>query len=139
MEDDTPCERAPKYRNLGNKTSSEQWSKSQEQRQLKMFLGFEHVLKRPASAKDVKTSIASSSSANVWVKLLKTTAKSPARNYILGSIAKGQRPKLIVEVSMKRSSKFVWIIDQITQELQAKHLSKDDALKLRNDLCSKCP
>jgi hypothetical protein len=141
MEDDAPCERDPKHRKLGQKVSAEQWSKSQEQRQLKMSLGFESesVSKRPATAKDAKTTLTSSSDACVWVKLSKTVAKSPARSYILGSLEKGQKPKLIVEVSAKRSTRFVWIIDQIMKELQSKHLSKDGALKLRDDLCAKHP
>ena len=143
MEDDGPCERDPKHRNLGQKVSAEQWSKSQEQRQLKMSLGFEavSVLKRPASAeaKAVKTTPASSSNACVWAKLSKTIAKSPARSYILGSLEEGQKSKLIVEVSVKRSTRYVWIIDQIMQELRSKHLSKEDALKLRDDLCAKHP
>jgi hypothetical protein len=141
IEDDAPCERDPKHRNLGHKISAETWSKSQEQRQLKMSLGFESesVLKKPASAKEVKPTPSSSSSACVWVKLQKTTGKCPARSYILGSLAKGQKPKLIVEVSMKRSSQFVWIIDEIMKQLQAKHLSKGDALKLRDELCLQYP
>ena len=58
LEDETPCERAPKYRNLGRLSSVVQWSKSQEQRQLKMSLGFDPVLppvsKRPACAIDAQ-------------------------------------------------------------------------------------
>jgi hypothetical protein len=34
-----------------------------------------------------------------WVKLQNTIAKKPARSYILGSLVKGEKPKLVVEVS----------------------------------------
>ena len=145
-EEDDPCERAPKYRNLGTKTSSEQWQRAQEQRQLRMSLGYEENLgsernmKRPAAAGHVLQVEASSSSVKtVWIKLQKTIAKSPPRSYILGSLEKGQKPKLIVEVSMKRSSKYLWIIDQIMHELKAKGLSKEGALRLREEMCSKFP
>lgn len=143
VQDDVPCERDPKHRNLGQKVSAEQWSKSQEQRHLKISLGFEavSVSKRPASAKAkaVQTMHASSSNACVWVKLSKTIGKSPARSYILGSLEQGQKSKLIVEVSAKRSTQYVWIIDQILQELRSKNLSKMDALKLRDALCARHP
>jgi hypothetical protein len=59
--------------------------------------------KKPAAASSVCKSTPDTNLAKGhWVKLQKKTiAKKPARSYILGSIVKGEKPKLVVEVSEK--------------------------------------
>ena len=136
-----PCKRAEKVCKfsapVGSKVSLDTWSAQQEQRALRASLGYNTVLKRPASAKETKKDL--SLGKEGWLRLQKTIAKSPARSYILGSLEKGAKPKLIVEVSEKRSSQYIWIVDQILEQLKQKMLTKQQALDLRDALCAQHP
>ena len=72
-----------------------------------------------------------------WAKICKTMAKKPERSYLLGTKEPGGKVKLIVEVSKVRSSQYSLIIDKIWTALKDKHLSKDEAKELKEELCKK--
>ena len=60
------------------------------------------LAKRPAAVSSMCKSTPDTNLAKgPWVKLQKTIAKKPARSYIVGSLVKGEKPKLVVEVSEK--------------------------------------
>ena len=70
-----------------------------------------------------------------WVKLRKTRARNPERSYITGTLEKGGKMRLIVEVSRARSEQYDYIIDQLMDSLAKENLGKDEALELRDALC----
>lgn len=71
-----------------------------------------------------------------WVKIHKTMAKNPRRAYLLGSTGL-EKPRLIVEVSEKRCPEFEAVIDDIKAAMQKDHLTKEEALAKREELCAK--
>lgn len=74
-----------------------------------------------------------------WVKILKTTGKKPERCYLLGAHDLAEKPRLIVEVTKAKSNNYSWIIDKIWESLKKDHLTKEEALQMREDLCAKFP
>ena len=74
-----------------------------------------------------------------WLKLKTTIGKNPPKAYICGSHDEAGKVHLIVEVTEKRSSQFLRIIDHILDALKTEHLSKNEALELRHELCLKHP
>ena len=78
----------------------------------------------------------SSGSKPPWWRLRITRSLKPPRAYITGSKEVGAKKlPLIVEVSGKRSKKYNQVIDMIYRELQDKHLTKEEAIQLRDELC----
>ena len=72
---------------------------------------------------------------HLW-RLRITRSLKPPRAYITGSKEVGAKKlPLIVEVSGKRSKKYNQVIDLIYNELQEKHLTKEEAIQLRDELC----
>ena len=61
----------------------------------------------------------------------------PPRAYLCGCKSKGDKPKLIVEVSEKMSRQYVKIIDMIKTALEKDGISKEEARKMRSELCKK--
>ena len=113
---------------------------------LKEQLGFVHkkpaalaksAKKRPSSQQDVaQDNDPTSSGARLkWVKLNKTHAKKPERAYITGTHVAGGKMKLVVEISRARSIKYAEHIDTILCKLNAKNLTKEEAIQLRETLC----
>ena len=99
----------------------------------------EKKLKMPASAK-VKgmkrpACALAKSDKRPWVKLSITYARKPQRAYIMGSKEEKAKPKLVVEVSSVRSASYKEIIRKIYKKIKAENLSKQEALKLRGELC----
>ena len=99
----------------------------------------EKKLKMPASAK-VKgmkrpACALAKSDKRPWVKLSITYARKPQRAYIMGSKEEKAKPKLVVEVSSVRSASYKEIIQKIYKKIKAENLSKQEALKLRGELC----
>ena len=137
-------------------TPSMKWNKEESNVDLKGALGYEEVLKRPA-AKKVKSEPANGAlpkaeslvkdqpraqddvSQKPWLQLKTTFAKNPARAYICGSHEPKDKVKLIVEVTEKRSSKYKHIIEHIRHALLTQHLTKNQALEMRTDLCLQFP
>lgn len=74
-----------------------------------------------------------------WVKLLKTTSIKSERCYLTGTHEKNGKPKLIVEVTKRRSLQYHWVIDSIMKALKKDNLTKEEALQMREDLCAKFP
>lgn len=74
-----------------------------------------------------------------WAKITKTTASKPERCYLIGAHEPGEKLRLIVEVSKKRSLQYIYIIDMIKEALHKKHLTKEEALDMRDDLCCQFP
>ena len=116
---------------------------------LKAALG---VLKKPAAA--LKKAVAKEGSLKKvpakkvslkketrkpWVKLSKTTAKKPPRCYLTGSHSNEQKKFLIVEVAKTRSLQYSWVVDRIKESLEKDHLTKEEALQMREDLCAEFP
>ena len=78
----------------------------------------------------------SSGSKPPWWRLRITRSLNPPRAYITGSKEVGAKKlPLIVEVSGKRSEKYNQVIDMIYKELQENHLTKEEAIQLRDELC----
>ena len=69
------------------------------------------------------------------MKLNKTHAKKPERAYITGTHVAGGKMKLVVEISRARSIKYAEHIDTILCKLNAKNLTKEEAIQLRETLC----
>ena len=77
-----------------------------------------------------------SSSKRPWQKLRITNALKPVpRTYITGTYEKSGKCILIVEVSSKRSPEHRQVANHILRKLQEKHLTKQQALALRDELC----
>ena len=74
-----------------------------------------------------------------WLKLKKTIGKNPPKSYICGSHDHSGKVHLIVEVSEKRSSQYLLIIDHIMDKLKSDHLTKEEAIELRYTLCEEHP
>ena len=72
-----------------------------------------------------------------WVKVRKTVAKkSNPRAYLTGTKEEGSPLQLIVEVTAKRCPEgYMEIIDQIWTSLEKDHLTKEEAVDLREKLC----
>ena len=70
-----------------------------------------------------------------WHKLRVTEASNPERSYITGCHEACQKLHLIVEVSRKRTVKYKQVIGVIKRRLEDEHLSKEEAIALRNTLC----
>ena len=156
----TPDERYPSTlrHRLGTKTSEENWKKKQENKELKLALGFGLPSSSSKTKPLVKGPCSSSSSSKTkplvkgtlvkgptplvkgkWLKLSKTTATHPERSYILGKHEKNEKMKLIVEVPRTWSEQYSFVIDKILQELREKSITKDEARELRLTLCNKYP
>ena len=97
------------------------------------------VMKKPAAL--VKRAEATSEKHNStnpvarkpWLKLSKVNAKNPERAYITGSQEPGEKNRLIVEISMKRSASYSAHIDAILAKLRENHLTKNEAIQLREE------
>lgn len=74
-----------------------------------------------------------------WVKLKRCNAKNPERSYITGSTSEDQKPSLIVEISLRWSSKYMEITDKIFDALKSDSITKQEALDLRKSLCEEWP
>ncbi len=86
------------------------------------------VLKKPAKQEAPSTR-------RKWRKLRVTEARNPERSYITGCHEACQKLHLIVEVSRKRTVKYREVIGVIKRRLEDEHLSKEEAIALRNTLC----
>jgi len=136
-------------------TPSMSWDKEVSNVDLKGALGYE-VLKRPA-AKKSKAEPATDAlpkavslvkdqprdhddvSRKPWLQLKTTVAKKPARAYICGSHDQKDKVKLIVEITEKRSSKYMQIMEHILDALKNQHITKNEALEMRTKLCLQFP
>ena len=131
------------------------WEQEESNVDLKGSLGYE-VLKRPAVKKSKPepatdalpkdTSLLKEKSRDQedvsrkpWLQLKTTVAKKPARAYICGSHDQKGKVKLIVEITEKRSSKYMQIMEHILDALKNQHITKNEALEMRADLCLKFP
>jgi hypothetical protein len=71
-----------------------------------------------------------------WAKISKTTPRNPARCYLTGCHHKDEKKFLIVEVSHKWSLQYSFVVDRIKEALEKDHLTKEEALQMRVDLCA---
>ena len=70
-----------------------------------------------------------------WAKLYVTqTAKPPWRAYITGTTDPKGKPKLVVETTERNHPKYKEILQNIKQQLQEEHLTKEEAVELRASL-----
>ena len=92
------------------------------------------AMKRPAASEAIAQG---DPDRRPWLKITKTSAKNPERSYLCGTKGKGGKCKLIVEVSKKRSNRYGLIIGKIKEALEKKHLTKEEAVQMREELCSK--
>ena len=113
--------------------------KERHQESLTHALGYK-PLKRPAGAlKKAKEPLkkGEANGSTHWYQVKKTVAKKPKpRAYLTGSLEKGGKFKLIVEVTHQRSPHYLKVIDTIKEKLEQEHLTKEAALALRESLCS---
>ena len=61
------------------------------------------------------------------------------RAYLCGCKNEGEKPKHIVEVTEKMSIQYVKVIDIIKAALEKDGITKEDARKMRVELCKKYP
>ena len=97
------------------------------------------AFKKPAAADAFKKPAAAVQSIAPWHKILKTTPKTKERAYLCGTKAPGEKPKLIVEVTGRMSKQYILIIEKIKEALEKDSISKEEALKMREELCKKFP
>ena len=71
-----------------------------------------------------------------WAKLKLTKAKKPERAYIQGTLTKGEKLRLIVEITRRVSENYFAHIETIYNKLEAESLTKAGALEEREKLCS---
>ena len=140
--------------------SSSSWNNATSSNSLKEALGYSEAEGKPKTklnsaslAKGVASTVnkaslstkppsltkdqAGNSVRKPWLKLSKTVGKNPPRAYILGSHDQASKGRLIVEVTEQRSAQYLQIVDHIMASLKAEHLTKNEALELRTELCSK--
>ena len=72
-----------------------------------------------------------------WVKLRKTIAQNPKRAYLQGTTDGLEKLRLVVEVPERRTPDFEEIIDQIKAALEKDHLTKAEAIAMRERLYAK--
>eukprot|EP00435_Cladocopium_sp_Y103_P049613 s1376_g15.t1 len=74
-----------------------------------------------------------------WVQIRKTMAKKPERAYLVGAHHTLEKVKLIVVVSYKKNVHYSWVIDKIWEALLKDHLTKAEAVQMREELCCQYP
>ena len=144
-------------------TPSMSWDTEVSNVDLKGALGYE-VLKRPAAKRskaepatnalpkavslvkdplrdhdDAHDDAPDDASRTPWFKLKTTVAKKPARAYICGTHHPKEKVRLIVEITEKRSSKYMQIMEHILDALKNQHITKNEALEMRTELCLQFP
>ena len=62
-------------------------------------------------------------------------AKKPERAYLVGARHTLEKVKLIAEVSHKKSLHYSLVIDKIWEALLQDHLTKAEAIQMREELC----
>ena len=96
--------------------------------------------KKPATSSPLKKGKAlKKAGRQPWVKIRKTMAKKPERAYLVGAHHALEKVKLIVEVSHKKSVHYSWVIDKIWEALLKDHLTKAEAVQMREELCCQYP
>ena len=74
-----------------------------------------------------------------WDKIYMTTAKKPERCYLTGRHSKEEGKFLIVEVTKTMSLQYRFIIGRIKDSLEKEHITKHEAIQMREALCLKHP
>ena len=74
-----------------------------------------------------------------WVNVLKATGKKPERCYLTGTHDLAKKPSLIVEVTKTRGNNYSFVVDKIWEALKKDHLTKEEALDMRDALCARFP
>jgi len=96
--------------------------------------------KKPATSSPLKKGKALKKAGRPpWVKIRKTMAKKPERAYLVGAHHALEKVKLIVGVSHKKSVHYPWVIDKIWEALLKDHLTKAEAVQMREELCCQYP
>ena len=72
-----------------------------------------------------------------WAKLRKTVAQNPKRAYLQGTTDGLEKLRLVVEVPESRTPDFEEIIDEIKAALEKDHLTKAEAIAMRERLYAK--
>ena len=104
------------------------------------FLKKEKGTRKPATSSSLKKDhTLKKDERKPWKKISKTVAKNPARSYLVGAHEKLDKAKLIVEVSQKKSKHYSWIIDKIWEALLKDHLTKAEAVQMRETMCLQYP
>jgi hypothetical protein len=102
-------------------------------------MGVGKCMKKPAAAGAFKKPAAAVPSTGAWRKIYKTTPKKDPRAYLCGTKAPGEKQKLIVEVTATMSKQYMLTIEKIEEALENDNISKEEALKMRAELCKKFP
>jgi len=142
--------------------TNEGWTAQDENTDLKKSMGFQvssgsgvtapapgPLCKRPAAAAaaaTVRRRPAASSQQHPrerkpWVKISRTIAKHNPRAYLVGTTShcKGAKLLHIVTVTQKNSAMYVAITDRIHEALKKDHLTKEEAVQLKNRLLQQQP
>lgn len=90
---------------------------------------------KPSSTSLVKGSAPACYPRKEWVKLKVTKSKQePLRSYICGTTEPGGKVHLIVETRQARNPKYLEILEEIKLKLETEHITKQEAVCLRDEL-----
>jgi len=102
--------------------------------------GDKSASKKGDAKKGVKDKCKKGGRRKKWYGLYKTVAKKGnKRSYVCGIAHAGAAKSLIVEVTKTRSSMHEQIVDRIMKSLKEDHITKDEALQMRERLCAEYP
>ena len=89
---------------------------------------------KPAAKAPLKKGTGEDPGRKPWVKLRKTIAQNPKRAYLQGTTDGLEKLRLVVEVPERRTPDFEEIIDEIKAALEKDHLTKAEAIAMRERL-----
>lgn len=90
---------------------------------------------KPSSKSLVKGVAPASYPRKEWIKLKVTKSnKEPLRCYICGTTEPGGKVRLIVETRHARNPKYLEILEEIKVKLETEHITKQEAISLRDEL-----
>ena len=90
---------------------------------------------KPSSKSLVKGVAPASYPRKEWIKLKVTKSnKEPLRCYICGTTEPGGKVHLIVETRHARNPKYLEILEEIKVKLETEHITKQEAISLRDEL-----
>ena len=98
---------------------------------------------KPSSSKKkplIKGKVPASYPRKAWTKLwVTTTSKAPWRAYITGTTEPNGKKHLIVETTRHKHPKYKEILQKIKERLEEDHITKEEALELRQELYGSFP
>ena len=101
-------------------------NKKKKKRNVKKTLG-----KKAAACNEGRAAASTPEARAPWAKLKLTEAKKPEKAYIQGTLTKGEKLRLIVEITRRMSENYLAHVEAIYNKLEAESLTKAEALEER--------